>query len=109
MISVVQTNADELLRTGDWWVETDIRSLKKKCLDSARRSPQVLKLFLEERESILDLKRFLNPERHSWKLQEVIADGFCNVKAGVAENAPEPNHVGRVSSRKVHEFHGYLL
>src|SRR5262249_37282268 len=60
MIFVVQTDADDFLRTLNWRVKSDIRRLEQERLNTARRSLQLLELFLEERQTVFDMQRFLN-------------------------------------------------
>jgi hypothetical protein len=78
-------------------------------LNPARGAFQFSQLFAEEGESVLDLNRVLNRKCNPWKLEKVVTDRFGDVKTGFAENAAEPNDSRRSLSRKIHEFHRYLL
>jgi len=55
------------------------------------------------------LKDLLDAEDDSRELQEVVADGFGNVKRAIAEIASDADHTGYELSGKVHEFQGCLL
>ena len=54
------------------------------------------------------MKNVFNAENNAWEFQEVITDGFCDVKAGAAENGPESDDIRDILSGKVHEFHLHL-
>jgi hypothetical protein len=55
------------------------------------------------------LNRVLNRKCNPWKLEKVVTNGFRDIKTGFAENAAEANNIRRGLSRKIHEFHRYLL
>src|SRR5215831_8525484 len=110
VIFVVQADADDFLRMRDRSAKRNIRGGEQKTLNSARRAFEISQLIREDREPVFDLKHVFNAENNAWKFQEVITDGFRDIKAGVvAENGPESDDIRNIFPGKVHEFHGYLL
>ena len=90
-------------------MERDFRRLEDVTLNPARRPFQTAELLLESLEAVLYLKDLFDGEYNAGKFQEIITYGFSNIKACIAENAPEPHHVRGVFPGKVHKFHVCLL
>ena len=67
------------------------------------------KPFFQQLQSVLDLQYLFDGKYNSRKLQEVVTNCFCEIKARIPENAPEAYDIWCIFSGEVHEFHVDLL
>src|SRR5437016_1496893 len=109
VVLVIQTNPDEFLRVSDGRTEDDFGCVEEIALNAAGRALQPAELVFEKLKSILHRQNFFNRKHDSRKFQEVVPDRLGNVKARVAESAPQPDQGWGIFPRKIHEFHAVLL
>jgi hypothetical protein len=109
MFSVIETDPDYFLGAGDGSPESDVGRIEEKALNTAGRFLEITKLFFQDRKAVFNVQDLLDRKNDTWKLQEVIANGFCDVEARLSENAAEPYDIQSVLPGKIHEFHGFLL
>jgi hypothetical protein len=75
----------------------------------ARGTLQIAQLLFEQLQSAADTQNVFDGKNDSRKLQKVVADRLGDVERGVSELAAKAYHGGHALSRKVHEFHKFLL
>src|SRR5215510_9777119 len=98
MIFVIETDADKFLRTHDRCMECDVRRLKEKALNSARRTCQFLKLFCQYSQTVPNLKYLFDGEHNAWELEKIVTDSFSDIEPSVTEGASEAYQTRRVFS-----------
>ena len=109
MVFVIEPDTNEFLRSRDRRMDGDVRRVETVSLNGAGRPFQLSKLFLQEFQAVFYLQDFLNGGNGARKLQEVVFNRFGDVKASIAEGAPDAHDTRRTLPRKIHEFHECLL